>query len=1132
MIKKYPYRFLACVVIILFIGIPAIKILADRNPIVAIQNSNVQSGIIKNSNTINILEIQPGDSFTIIPEKDTGVYKYNEYIVVHHISMPEFIGNISELTGMYDVIIIGNKSNDVNKYSQINYESKEKDRSDNKTGWGEYTERSYNENDITKRKADEIIKFINGGQLVYINDSIIKDNSMIKESNLYNKFKNIPNDNFIKYNSENSLTLDNIIKKYQDNENKRFKINTVVTGGDLRESSETTGKIENRNLIFKVSPGEGENVGSVTINLYLDINGDGLFKEKEIYKTLDIDNFNNTIDLQYQMDYAFIGEVDWKLEVIKKGNNLNEIKSYDKGSLYFKSISNEKKKIRVLQILPTTTNLDLSERKFKNIIDKQNDYNIVITTKSYKKYKEEVESKKLSLNGTYDMVILGFQDEYGIKANFETEGIDELKRFIASGQSVMFTHDTVPGYINIDNNNLAKEFRTYVGQTRFFHNGITSSEVASNPNGYKYVEDLYKEYNVSTGQYETRYIPTLDNDKGIKGYSFWSNKGTDKERQKIIYETNEGLITNYPFDITNSSKKLMEVALTHHQYFQLNLEDEDVVPWYNLTDFTNVDGSGNDKSKVNKYDSRNFYYTYSKGNITYSGTGHSNGYISGDKRIGGYTDDELKLFVNTIVKAERGANHAPTLDSNVVIKEKDGYDLEIDSQSNYTFTVIPKDIDNDNVKVSYMAYMINNSNKEIIREKQSFEFQKQGTSRDITIESNKWNGNSEKIIYVEVEVEDIRGAKSTQIYRFKPTKEPTISVIGEGKGLVRELIEVPLKIIKNDENANGNNNILDEYEFKVEDYNKSVFENVTITNINNNPILKAKTKAEGNETILIKVKYKVGKDNQWEDKSILVKIPISTKNPSIEVKIIDKNQELGKYVPNVDLLNGDVKQNTKLGNLILWSNTESDLLVTSGSYNINIANADSNFKITSKIKRADSEEFKDYDLNKMFDISYDNPKAYIEISIEKKVKDISHGLYNQVLNNTLILNEGRVKLVRDSTATIGIGFRVASSDVNLGFEIDNALADKEVLGIYKINGSSIEKIGDINGDRYIVTLPKDITPETKLLILYKCRIPSIEENDKKEFVNKIYVNNKEVQDKQFIIDTTEDNKDIPLPDLF
>ena len=47
----------------------------------------------------------------------------------------------------------------------------------------------------------------------------------------------------------------------------------------------------------------------------------------------------------------------------------------------------------------------------------------------------------------------------------------------------------------------------------------------------------------------------------------------------------------------------------------------------------------------------NNYYTYTRKNITYSGTGHREG----------YTDFETKLFVNTAIKAYSIANHAPEI---------------------------------------------------------------------------------------------------------------------------------------------------------------------------------------------------------------------------------------------------------------------------------------------------------------------------------------------------------------------------------------------------------------------------------------------------------------------------------------
>lgn len=73
---------------------------------------------------------------------------------------------------------------------------------------------------------------------------------------------------------------------------------------------------------------------------------------------------------------------------------------------------------------------------------------------------------------------------------------------------------------------------------------------------------------------------------------------------------------------------------------------------------TEQDASVPDSTNKSNYyglsgqDALNNYYIYSKGNITYSGAGHSS--MSGDSN-----SQELKLFVNTIVKAIKSGNNRP-----------------------------------------------------------------------------------------------------------------------------------------------------------------------------------------------------------------------------------------------------------------------------------------------------------------------------------------------------------------------------------------------------------------------------------------------------------------------------------------
>ena len=122
---------------------------------------------------------------------------------------------------------------------------------------------------------------------------------------------------------------------------------------------------------------------------------------------------------------------------------------------------------------------------------------------------------------------------------------------------------------------------------------------------------------------------------GKKSIMFKTNK---------IVQINKGPVTLYPYDVGTT----VDIATTHGQYFELDMEDEDIVVWYAL------DEAGWDTSEYYEKtykDGSNNFYIYSKNNITYSGAGHET--IN--------KDSELKLFVNTIIKAIAGGNSAPVV---------------------------------------------------------------------------------------------------------------------------------------------------------------------------------------------------------------------------------------------------------------------------------------------------------------------------------------------------------------------------------------------------------------------------------------------------------------------------------------
>lgn len=140
---------------------------------------------------------------------------------------------------------------------------------------------------------------------------------------------------------------------------------------------------------------------------------------------------------------------------------------------------------------------------------------------------------------------------------------------------------------------------------------------------------------------------------------FTQNAAEMNELQTSDYVTqvNKGQITSYPFNINLSSfggsGKALSIAKTHMQYQQLNMNSDDIVVWYCLSGGGSTSLISN-LSLGSTYDYMtndvvNQYFIYTRGNVTYTGSGHS----------APQTDDERKLIVNTIIAAARQGQSAP-----------------------------------------------------------------------------------------------------------------------------------------------------------------------------------------------------------------------------------------------------------------------------------------------------------------------------------------------------------------------------------------------------------------------------------------------------------------------------------------
>ncbi|MGO4181910.1 DUF5057 domain-containing protein [Paenibacillus sp. TAF43_2] len=552
--------------------------LVVQNPITSDANNNQKFTLPskKFRPTINVLEIT-----------ETGVSDLNaiiggnSLITIKTLKMKHFVASREQLDGNYDAIYIGKGSYNITLPTQSSTSSAHNTAS--------------KQNDITQLKATEIIKnFVDKGLpvILYSDDSSKK--GLLYQDDLgsgNNKKEALLKKNFSIYN-QTGKTKSNVIfvnnNDISSQANFVSKIN-LLDKGNIRPlltltekpdgyTSTSTKKYSPDEIItFKYAVDNLGDVASKNINLNLYIGTDSSlpFGAEQFVTSQTVTEKSGT--LTYKLPPGYSGLQYWRLELSEFGSPLKDIQT---GVYRFQD---EKINIKVLQVLPNknTNDSNLNNNlQSKDLIT--NDYGITIDTTSITNFNN---SGYNTLNGKYDMLIFGFVDEYNNFAPIGNNATAAVQQFISTGQSVMFTHDTIFVNNNSESQNWLNKFQTTTGQI----------------------------------------APRTDMGLG--------NPLQATSTEKV----NEGLLTQYPFLLNEST----QVATTHNQYFTLDLEDATVIPWYNMIGGVRTSG-----------DSWNHYYTYSKGNVTYSGSGHTNK---------GFPAWEQKLFINTMYRAFMGSNHAPQL---------------------------------------------------------------------------------------------------------------------------------------------------------------------------------------------------------------------------------------------------------------------------------------------------------------------------------------------------------------------------------------------------------------------------------------------------------------------------------------
>lgn len=1102
--------------------------------------------------TIRILEIQPSNKFSLTKDTEgaaTGTENFIEKVngvlwnvQVDHITMSEFIGKIDQLNGKYDVVVIGKEHGDYtepfNEKPEYIHNGEKGTNKINNDQNSESQVEYYSENDITDKRAKEILSLINSGQLVFVNESIFE----LKNTKLYENFSSLSFSNFIKY---NKLDISQVIQEYALISEKFKQPVLNILKSPLGDINNNQGDINSRKLGFEFEvyglPNE-----QIEVSLYLDINGDGLFRESDeelrtpngfSVITLDKEGYAHLSESEfyYTMPSDFIGHLSWKLVIQRTNDNYSsDILNYQIGDVKLNRLPQQEKiLIKVLQVVPgcgkqnNVYTCGLNANSDFNQLIQNLDYDIqldVVNVDNFNKLKLD-NNQNLSLE-SYDMIIIGFANSYNEKS-ISTEAIEALKRFIETGQSVMFTHDTMSyAYKDEAVGRLTREFRSVLGQARFEPIKYTATSPVQLKDPIIY-DTLSKSDSIySLGRWTMGYTKAH-----LKRFAGEKNTGVPYAGE--VYQINEGQITNYPFEISeqdlnqNDDKITISVAKTHYQNFQLNLEQENLVPWYSLSGKYNASAS---HASYDPYDVRNNYYTYSIGNLTYSGTGH-------DSNLGGYKEAEIKLFINTIVKAIRGANKAPTFD---VFNLTNGMEF-FDQQPALNFSITPYDLDKDKMNITVTVENSSGQTKEL-----KYKDKKDNENFEVSIPKEYYDNSTQ--IKIVISVEDEHGAQATpRTFSVNITNEEKLNVefIPSKSGyLVGDTVEMQTIFTKEDLN-NG---------YKFSQFNVTVDEtdvdgilkdrqseeigsNVVVDKDNNQLINKyyytvgesvlIPSDSSYSKAINIEAQYRYTKshsnDSITEGEVIKEKITgsLNVREGVVTVKFIDENDKpISNLAPQISLVS-DKKQYE--GQVDLKTGSVTFRNIPTGTYTLVIEQIPG-YNFGTYYEIINNEKIQ---LSSTLSISYENNNRTVYVSLADP--SIKHGLYQGFSEGTVLIDENERILKATSIIQFASSFSLKNkSDSNITLSIDGniELLKDDKIKVYQVIDHKMKEIHEVELSSHSTTfnLSEKLQEAEvyEIVILYKGKLKQPE----KQYTNKIKVNKVSKEAKIRSTGTTD------LPDLF
>ena len=495
--------------------------------------------------------------------------------------------------------------------------------------------------------------------------------------------------------------------------------------------------------------------------LFIDTNADGQYADTEkldaltIYETLTLKDVNvNELKpnvrytVQRELPDDYVGILPWQLKISRvEANNAESIvRASAKG---YTAIKANNTVVKVLQIASTqfrdaiylkdftednksysgNTYFETLFADMKTFMGFDIQIDVVSVNKYVSTYNNyisthagsTVEDFYNSYYKDYDMIILGFEDCYSDIPS--ANAVKAIDMFIASGRSVLFSHDTT-SYFNVDYDtvensghtenkgqpyyhwgyHLNQYIRSDVGMDRY---GVTDDELVLLKQGKATtnIQTLGKDGTTVASGDTTKELYTAAVNRLNKDIAYSPNKTTSNIKQtadagvhgltngvinwdnsynntnihyessaknynaKNITQTNKGQITTYPYDLNvEDGDNSRTLSNSYYAVTRDKLAVSKTHPQYYQLDM-NMDKDGDGDSDIVVW-----YCLADNGNDAFPNDGRNNYYIysvgnityTGMGHFQGASDtglgyDEAKLFVNTIIASLDSGKKTPTI---------------------------------------------------------------------------------------------------------------------------------------------------------------------------------------------------------------------------------------------------------------------------------------------------------------------------------------------------------------------------------------------------------------------------------------------------------------------------------------